>query len=69
MPDSASKTTSENLSRQGAQPGAHPAPTSRPRPDDARSLADLAHEEWCELCDDLERWLDGEGSPGQSAAP
>ncbi len=61
MPDSAIATNTEELSRTRAQPASPGAPSSRRRPEreEARSLTDLAHDEWCELCDDLERWLEG----------
>ncbi len=61
MPDSAITTSTERLSRPGVQVSVPDAPASRPSLDreGARSLTELAHDEWCELCDDLERWLDG----------
>ncbi len=61
MPDSAITTKTEKLSRPGPQPAATAAPVPRPRTErkDPRPLTDLAHDEWCELCDDLERWLEG----------
>ncbi len=61
MPDSAITTTKDKLSRQRIQPAAPgaPAPGARRDHTEVRPLSDLAHDEWCELCDDLERLLEG----------
>ncbi len=61
--DDRTESTTKNRSRPGARPGAPLASGGSPRPTDARPLTDLAHEEWCELCDDLERWIDAERAP------
>lgn len=59
MPDRTRPTTDDELSRPGAKMGAPGASAGSPRDrQDARSLSELAHDELCELCDDLERWLD-----------
>lgn len=57
MPDR-TPTANDEQSRPVAQVGSLGASAGRPDGQDARSLSELPHEELCELCDDLERWLD-----------
>lgn len=58
MPDR-NPTANDELSRPVAKVGSPGASTGSPVDrQDARSLSELPHEELCELCDDLERWLD-----------
>ncbi len=56
MPDR-TPTANDEPSRPGAKVGGASSGTPVDR-QDARSLSELPHEELCELCDDLERWLD-----------